>query len=61
VGVDRYVTQNMTVAQKNGARNYRKGQVLVFHRGTKEVGRTESLEVVRVERGGGDGEAGGMF
>lgn len=50
VALDRYVPQNFTTAQKSEPRNYRAGQVLVFHRATKDVGRNEALEVVRVEK-----------
>jgi conjugative relaxase-like TrwC/TraI family protein len=48
--VERLVPQNYTTAQKCEPRNFRAGQVLVFHRGTKDVGRNEALEVVRVEK-----------
>src|SRR5581483_2610616 len=47
--VECLVPQNYTTAQKTDARNYRPGQVLVFHRATKEVNRNEALAVVRVE------------
>ncbi|HLH01113.1 MAG TPA: MobF family relaxase [Bryobacteraceae bacterium] len=46
--VDRLVPQNYTTAQKCEPRNFRAGQVLVFHRATKDVDRNEALEVVRV-------------
>ena len=48
--VERFVPQNYTSAQKSESRNFREGQVLVFHRAAKDVGRNEILEVVRVER-----------
>jgi conjugative relaxase-like TrwC/TraI family protein len=48
--LDRYVPQNFTTAQKSEPWNYRAGHVLVFHRATKDVGRNEALEVVRVEK-----------
>ena len=48
--VERLVPQNYTTAQKCEPRKFRAGQVLVFHRGTKDVGRNEALEVVRVEQ-----------
>jgi conjugative relaxase-like TrwC/TraI family protein len=48
--VERLVPQNYTSAQKCAARNFRQGQVVVFHRATKEVNRNEALEVVRVEK-----------
>jgi conjugative relaxase-like TrwC/TraI family protein len=49
-GHERLVPQNYTAAQKAEARNFREGQVLVFHRATKEVSRNETLEVVGVEK-----------
>ncbi len=48
--VERHVPQNYTTAQKSEPRNFREGQVLVFHRATKDVDRNEALEVVRVEK-----------
>ena len=45
-----YVPQNFTNAQKSEPRNFREGQVLVFHRATKDVGRNEALEVVRADK-----------
>jgi conjugative relaxase-like TrwC/TraI family protein len=48
--VERLVPQNYTTAQKSESRNFREGQVLVFHRATKDVCRNEALEVVRVEK-----------
>jgi ATP-dependent exoDNAse (exonuclease V) alpha subunit len=48
--VERFVPQNYTSAQKSEPRNFREGQVLVFHRATKDIGRNEILQVVRVER-----------
>lgn len=48
--LDRYVPQNFTNAQKSEPRNFREGQVLVFHRATKDVGRNEALEVVRADK-----------
>ena len=48
--VEHLVPQNYTTAQKTDARNFRAGQVLVFHRATKQVGRNEALEVVRIEK-----------
>jgi conjugative relaxase-like TrwC/TraI family protein len=50
VALERYVPQNYTTAQKSEAINFREGQVLLFHRGTKEIGKNEALEVVRVEK-----------
>ena len=49
--VERYVPQNYTAAQKGEPRNFRSGQVLVFHRATKDVKRNEALEVVRAGKG----------
>ena len=48
--VERLVPQNYTTAQKSEPRNFREGQVLAFHRATKDVSRNEVVEVVRVER-----------
>jgi conjugative relaxase-like TrwC/TraI family protein len=48
--VERHVPLNYTTAQKSAGRNFREGQVLVFHRATKEVGRDAVLEVVGVEK-----------
>jgi len=46
--MDRLVPQNYTTAQKCEPLNFRAGQVLVFHRATKDVDRNEALVVVRV-------------
>jgi ATP-dependent exoDNAse (exonuclease V) alpha subunit len=48
--VERLVPQSYTTAQKSQPQNFREGQVLAFHRATKDVNRNELLEVVRVER-----------
>jgi conjugative relaxase-like TrwC/TraI family protein len=48
--VERHVPLNYTTAQKSTGRSFREGQLLVFHRGTKEVGRNAVLEVVGVEK-----------
>jgi len=48
--VERHVPLNYTTAQKSAARNFREGQVLVFHRATKAVSRNEVLEVIGVEK-----------
>jgi conjugative relaxase-like TrwC/TraI family protein len=48
--VERFAPQNYTSAQKSEPRNFREGQVLVFHRATKDIGRNEILQVVRVDR-----------
>jgi hypothetical protein len=45
---DRYVSLQFTQAQKSDPRNYRSGQVLVYHRALKNVAKNEPLEVVRV-------------
>lgn len=50
VRLERRVALNYTTAQKSEPRNFREGQVLLFHRATKEVNRNEALEVVRVEK-----------
>ncbi len=50
VRLERHVPLNYTTAQKSEPRNFREGQLLVFHRGTKEVEKNTALEVVRVER-----------
>ena len=47
--VEHLVPQNFTAAQKSDCRNYRKGQVLVFHRAIKNLNRNETLEVVLAE------------
>jgi conjugative relaxase-like TrwC/TraI family protein len=47
---ERLVPQNYTAAQKKHCRNFREGQILVFHRTAKGVSRNEALEVVRVEK-----------
>jgi conjugative relaxase-like TrwC/TraI family protein len=49
--IERYVPQNYTTAQKSDPRNFRSGQVLVFHRATKDVKRNEAVEVVRGGKG----------
>jgi len=46
--LERHVPLNYTTAQKGCARNFQEGQVLIFHRATKDVGRNEVLEVVGV-------------
>ena len=50
IRVERHVPLNYTTAQKSTVRNFREGQVLVFHRATKEVSKNEVLEVVGVEK-----------
>lgn len=51
VRLERHVALNYTTAQKSQPRNFREGQVLAFHRPTKDVNRNETLAVVRVEKG----------
>jgi hypothetical protein len=48
---ERYLPRNYTTAQKSEPRNFRSGQVLVFHRATKSVKRNEAVEVVRAGKG----------
>lgn len=50
VRLERHVPLNYTTAQKSEPRNFQEGQLLVFHRSTKEVNKDETLEVVRVEK-----------
>ncbi len=38
-----------TTAQKSDARNYLAGQLLVFHRAVKGIGKNEALEVMRID------------
>jgi conjugative relaxase-like TrwC/TraI family protein len=47
--VTRHVALNWTEAQKRDTRNYAPGQVLEFHRGMKNIAKSEVLEVERVE------------
>ena len=47
---ERYVPQNYTTAQKSDPRNLRLGQVLLFHRATKDVTKNEALQVIRIEK-----------
>ena len=48
IETDRYVSLQFTRAQKSDAGSYRAGQVLVFHRATKNIAKHQALEVVRV-------------
>ena len=50
VRMERYVPQNYTAAQKTDSRNIHPGQILLFHRGTKDVPKYEVLEVVRADK-----------
>jgi conjugative relaxase-like TrwC/TraI family protein len=45
--LERLEPLNWTLAQKRHTPNFAKGQVLVFHKGTKEVGKYEALMVER--------------
>jgi conjugative relaxase-like TrwC/TraI family protein len=47
IGRDRSL--NWTAAQKSNARNYRLGQVLVFHRAVKGISKNDALEVIRTD------------
>jgi conjugative relaxase-like TrwC/TraI family protein len=47
---ERYVPQNYTTAQKSDPRNLHPGQMLLFHRATKDVNKNEALEVIRIEK-----------
>jgi conjugative relaxase-like TrwC/TraI family protein len=49
VEIGRDISLNWTTAQKSDAGNFRAGQVLVFHRAVKGIGRNEALEVLRIE------------
>jgi conjugative relaxase-like TrwC/TraI family protein len=49
IGIGRDVSLNWTAAQKSDARNYRPGQVLVFHRAAKGIAKNDALEVIRTE------------
>ncbi len=51
VTFDRHVALNYTAAQKAEPRNFREGQLLVFHRAVKDIVKNETLEVIRAERG----------
>ncbi len=50
VGLERHIPLHYTTAQKSEPRQFREGQLLVFHRRTKEVEKNEVLEVVRVAK-----------
>ena len=49
--LDRHVSLNYTAAQKSAARHYEPGQLVVYHRATKDAERGETVEVSRVDRG----------
>jgi predicted RNA-binding protein with PIN domain len=46
----RHVALNWTEAQKKETKHYQPGMVLAFHKATKDVGKNEAVEVVKVER-----------
>jgi conjugative relaxase-like TrwC/TraI family protein len=46
----RHMPLNWTQAQKQETKHYQPGMVLAFHKATKEVGKNEAVEVVRVEK-----------
>jgi conjugative relaxase-like TrwC/TraI family protein len=50
IEIGRDVSLNWTTAQKNDVRNYQPGQVLVFHRAVKGIGKNEALEVIQTDR-----------
>jgi conjugative relaxase-like TrwC/TraI family protein len=49
IEIGRDESLNWTTAQKNDVRNYQPGQVLVFHRAVKGIGKNEALEVIRTD------------
>ena len=49
VEIGRDASLNWTTAQKSDVRNFRAGQVLVFHRAVKGIGKNEALEVARID------------
>src|SRR5207247_4794623 len=49
VQIERDVSLNWTTAQKSDPRNFRPGQLLVFHRAVKGIAKNETAEVIRVE------------
>lgn len=50
VRLERYIPLNYTAAQKSRPGNFLEGQVLVVTRATKDMGRNEALDVVRVDK-----------
>ena len=48
--LSQHVPLHWTEAQKKDLRKYRAGQVLEFHKGTKDVGKHEAVAVVSVEK-----------
>ncbi len=46
----RHLPLNWTEAQKKETKHYQPGMVLAFHKATKEAGKNEAVEVVKVEK-----------
>jgi hypothetical protein len=51
ITTDHYVSLRFTLAQKRHSHNYRPGQVLIFHRATKNAARHQAFEVVSASDG----------
>jgi conjugative relaxase-like TrwC/TraI family protein len=51
ITTDHYVSLQFTLAQKSHSHNYRLGQVLIFHRATKNAARHQAFEVVSASDG----------
>ena len=49
--MDRHVPLNYTTAQKSAARHYEPGQLVVYHRATKDAQKGEAVEITRIARG----------
>ncbi len=49
IEIGRDETLNWTTAQKSDLRNYRPGQVLVFHQAVKGIAKDNALEVIRID------------
>jgi ATP-dependent exoDNAse (exonuclease V) alpha subunit len=49
IEIGREVSLNWTTAQKSDMRNFRLGQVLVFHRAIKGISKNEALEVLQAD------------
>jgi ATP-dependent exoDNAse (exonuclease V) alpha subunit len=50
VEIGRNISLNWTTAQKSEMRNFRPGQLLVFHRAVKGIGKNETVDVKQVEK-----------
>ena len=50
VEIGRNISLNWTTAQKSEMRNFRPGQLLVFHRAVKGIAKNETVEVAQVEK-----------